>query len=231
VDAGVAPRAGVEIDRVDLLPFDLERAQPPGNRRDPARPDRIAPLCRQLRRTLICVIGCAACAISQEYRYRAFCRELLRPRQRACGRADDQKLARRAVRDQRHGLRLGQIGEREERRDLGRRAPGLGRPPAGLADVDELQASTAFQLAVQLAEERRLLRAGDHEVVAFLHRSLERGNVPAAQLAVHVQGTAFLERARDRPPSSGMVRLQLQMSLCLAICANDVTRDRCLGTL
>src|SRR6185295_17208561 len=56
-NAGVAPRASFEIDRIDLLPFDLERTQPPGNRRDSARPDRVAPLCRQLRRAPTFLIG------------------------------------------------------------------------------------------------------------------------------------------------------------------------------
>src|SRR6185436_13598110 len=100
-------------------------------------------------------------------------------------------MALRLVLDRGRGLRLRQRGHRDQRGDLGGRF--LRRPAAELADVDELDA-----LLGDLAEQRRLLRAGDDYVVARADRGLERADILAAQLVMHVDRRARLERRRER---------------------------------
>ena len=50
----------------------------------------------------------------------------------------------------------------------------------------------------ELAEQRRFLRAGDDDVVAAAERGLERAGVLAAQLVVHGERLARLERRGER---------------------------------
>ena len=66
-------------------------------------------------------------------------------------------------------------------------------PAAELADVHELDA-----LLRNLGEQRRFLRAGDDDVLAAAERGLERADVLAAQLVVHGERLARLERRRER---------------------------------
>src|SRR5204862_3990421 len=80
--AGVAARADLEIDRVFLLPFDLERAEPALELRHPAGPHRIFALERKL-----------PALAGDEHADRELRRQPLGPVERRGGRPDDQELA------------------------------------------------------------------------------------------------------------------------------------------
>ncbi len=97
-DAGVAAGAGLEIDRVDLLPLDLELAQIPLHGTRHPRPHRVATRRRQFR----------AARGRDEDGDRQAVGQLLGPRDRRLGRTDDQHFALRRVRDNRDRLRLRQ---------------------------------------------------------------------------------------------------------------------------
>ncbi len=122
--------------------------------------------------------------------------EHLRPVQRRLGGTRDQHLALRRVRDARHGLGIGHSGQREERGDLGRRAFRFGRPPARLADVDEADRLRLAALLRNIAEERRLLRAGDHDIPRGVIG--KPGELLLAEHRVHQRLAAQFERARER---------------------------------
>ena len=127
-NACVAARARFEIERVRLLPADVERAKVTGDFHVAARIHGIAPLQRQF--------GAAGCARDQDADLQ-LAGQLFRPLQRDRGLADDQQLPVRLVRHHRHRRGLGQIGERQQRRNFRRRARGFRRPSRGLADIRE----------------------------------------------------------------------------------------------
>ena len=70
----------------------------------------------------------------------------------------------RTVGDARHRLGIGQRRHREQRGDLRRGRGRLGRPAAGLADVDEANLLRAAALLGDVAQQPLLLRARDDEV-------------------------------------------------------------------
>src|SRR6266516_1818448 len=187
VDAGVAARADLQIDRVVLLPGDFERAEIAFDRLHFSGPHRVAPLDGQL----------SAAPRSEQYVDVELLGELLGPGNRRVGRPDDQQLAARLVRDAGDWFSLGQIGKRKHRRDLGGRLRAFLRPARVLADVDELDVRGGARLIRQLREQRRFLRARDHAGFV-LQRSVEARDLFAAQLSVDFNRLLALERRCER---------------------------------
>src|SRR6185503_17084523 len=87
VDARVTARADVEVDRVCLLPFGLERSEVTLDRDRTAGPQRVAPRRRQFR------LNC----IGHDDRYAELVDELLRPCQCARAGTGNQQLPSRLV--------------------------------------------------------------------------------------------------------------------------------------
>jgi hypothetical protein len=178
VDAGVAARAQVQVDRVALGPAHFEGAEPAADVGDRARVHRHRSLLRQRAATL------------QQHAHVEFVGQHLRGSRRALGAADHQHPASRLVAHRRHRVAVGQLRERNQGRDLRRGGLGIFRPAAGFADVDEadrplLQPGRAFGLRVQFEEEAALLRAGHEQLVAALGRALERAGFAPAQRGVN----------------------------------------------
>ncbi len=183
MDAGVAARADFQIDRVVLLPDDLELAQMAFYRLYLSRPDRIATFRRQF-----------PCATARDQHiYFALLGKLFGPGYRGLGWADYEQLTARLVAHARHRFGFGQVGEREQRCDLGCRRCALLRPARMFANIDELQPRRSIRRLGDFREQRRLLRAGDHTGFV-LERFLEAADFLAAQLRVHLDRLLQLER-------------------------------------
>ncbi len=150
-DAGVAAGAGLQINRVDLIPLDFELAQVALNRARQPRPNRVATGRRQFG---------AAGRRDQDADCQAV-GELLGPRNRCLGRSDDQHLALGRVGRNGDRLRIGQVRQRQQRSNLRGRRRTFGRPSGRLADVDELQLRRCAGTGRQFREKRGLLRARD----------------------------------------------------------------------
>src|SRR5438445_8673031 len=187
MDAGVAARADFQVDRVVLLPDDLELAQMAFYRLYFSRPNRIAAFGRQF----------PSAAARDQHIYFELLGELIGPGHRGLGRADDEQLTARLVAHARHRFGFGQLGEREQRSDLGRRRCALLRPARVFADIDELQLRRSIRRLGDFREQRRLLRAGDHAGFV-LERLLEAADVLAAQLRVHLDRLREFERGAER---------------------------------
>ena len=187
VNAGVAARADFQIDRVVLLPGDLERAEIAFHRLYFSGPYRVAPLRGQL----------SAAPRGEQHVDVELLGEFLGPGNRRFGRSDDQEFAARLVKDSGHRLGLGQIGERKQRRDLGSRFRAFLRPPRMLTDVDEFDVRAGARPIRQLREQWRFLRAGDHAGFV-LQCTVEARDLLAAQLRVDFDWLRELERSRQR---------------------------------
>ena len=132
--------------------------------------------------------------------------EQLRRTRRALGAADHQHAAIGAVGDGRHRFGVGQLRQRQQRRDLRRCLLRILRPAARFADVDEADrplddARRALGLLVQFEEQPALLRAGDQQVVAALRGALKRaGFAPAQRRMDGLQAGAGLRAERLQQP-------------------------------
>ncbi len=186
-DAGIAARADLEIDGIELLPRDFERTEVTLDRGHPAREHRIAALVGQL----------AVLPSGDQHAHLELLGELVGPRDRCPRRADDQELPSRLVIHAGHRFGLGKIRESEQRRDLGRGLRALLRPAGVLPDVDEFQPRRRLRAFGKLGEKRRFLGARDHACLA-LERFLETADFLAAQLGVHLDRLLELERVGER---------------------------------
>ncbi|MNM98809.1 hypothetical protein D3C81_1113490 [compost metagenome] len=213
VDAGIAARAQVQVDRVAAsragFPAGLEGAEPAGKRGQPSTMDRIgAP--ERLRGSAL-----ARRAARQQYRdLELQGREPFGPGQRALRRAQHQHRAVGAVVDHGHRLGFGQRGHRQQRGDLGiggpRIAPRALRPAAGLADIDEADRRghhwppvlALGGLRGDFGKQRALLRAGHDDIVGAIQRGGEGADLAPAQQAMDLERTLLLALAgfRQRRP-------------------------------
>lgn len=189
-DARAAAGARVEVDRVGLLPAGLEGAEVALELNRGARVDRVAPLHRQLSRPA---------ARRDQHRHVELVHQALGPGERRVALPHDEELASGLVRDRGHRLRFGQRCQCEQGGHLGCGRLAFLRPPRVLPQVDEGEPAPPLEGGVKFAKERRLLRAGDHHVLARLDRRLEGHDVAAAELAAHVGHAPEPERSRDRP--------------------------------
>ena len=218
VDAGVAARAQVEVDRVAALPFGLERAEPARQALEPAGVHGPAVRLRQR----------AARAVDQQVDI-----ELVGEQRGGLfggiGVADDQAAPAGAVRDVGHRLRRRQLRGGQQRGDLRRGALGIARPAAGLADVDEVdrphvERCRAFGVLVEFGEQAALLRARHQQRPRRLSpvALAARWNAPASRRHSSVcscsrpSGLAPLvccSAVFSAAASSGIVWLQSQISV------------------
>jgi hypothetical protein len=154
VDAGIAARAQVEVDRVVRRPRGFERTEPAGERRElPGMHRQVAALRQR------------ATGGDEQARLQA-CTEHRRRALDGVGRADDEAAPAAGVADGRHRLGIRALRRGNQRRDLRRRLRRVLRPAGRLANVDEADrplghARRTDGLLVQLEEEPRLLRARD----------------------------------------------------------------------
>ncbi len=102
-DAGVATRAGFEIDRVRLFPLDLERAEISGHSARFSGKHRVT-----AHRGKLVVFG----GPRHQNADRKLFREAVGPLQRRCPGTDDQQAPAGLVGNHRHRFGLGQICER-----------------------------------------------------------------------------------------------------------------------
>ncbi len=186
IDALVAARAHLEVDRVFLLPLDFECAEPARDAQRPPGPHREAALRRQL----------AALLARDQHAGLKIGGKPLCPFQSCPGGADHQDLAAGLVLDVGHRLGLGQRRGGQQRGDFRRRLPAFGRPARHLPDVDEAQLGLGPRRLGELAEERRLLRAA-HQQRLVAERRLEPPGLLAAQLGVDGQRGSRFQRRRQ----------------------------------
>src|SRR5207253_16250 len=102
--AGVAAGADLEVDRIFLAPFDVERAEPALQLRHPPRPHGIPALERQL-----------AALAGNQHADLQLAREALGPVERRVGGPDDEEITAGLELDRRCRFRLGQRRHRHER--------------------------------------------------------------------------------------------------------------------
>ncbi len=190
IDAGVAARAQVEVDRVARRPGGFEGAEPTGEFRQLARMH--SPLAALRQR--------AAAGDEQA--------DLQAAEHRRCAFGgvritDDETPARALVADGRHRLGLRQLRGSNQRRDLRRGLRRIFRPATRLADVDEadrplVHALRADGLLVQFEKEPALLRASDEQVVARLGGALELRRLASAQRRVEDGRRRLAQRLRQQ---------------------------------
>ena len=186
VDALVAARAHVEVDRVFLQPLDFEGAEPARDAQRLPGPHREAALSGKLAALHPCNEG-AGLKIGGKP---------LCPFQSCPGGPDHQDLAAGLVLDVGHRLGLGQRRGGQQRGDFRRRLPAFGRPARHLPDVDEAQLGLGPRRLGELAEERRLLRAA-HQERLVAERRLELSRLLAAQLGVDGERGSRFQRRRQ----------------------------------
>ena len=183
LDAGVAARAEVEVDRIVLAPRRLERAEPAGEAGERAAEHRIVAHRGEFG---------AGDAAGREHGDREAILERVGPGERRIRGTHDQRLAFGAIADARHRIGIGQRRLREQRRELGRRTARLGRPAARLAQVDEADRLRACRFARDVGEQARLLRARDDHVTGRVLG--ETGELLLAEHRAHRR----LRRQRER---------------------------------